>query len=353
MFAYVQYLKTLKSVLQQLNTENKYLLLVAQNSDFDVAQIPVSSQVVGAIFPRLIFGNETYDSGYILAKMTPNTSAFFVEDMERGFEVENLDILNSYVVIVDGHSSKISYFLENFFAHVSESCRIMGGGAGKVYINQEPVIFKNNTIYKDAALVVGSYDYTGVGVRHGWEEIRGPFIVTHAKDRSIEKINYIDAFSFYKNVIKEDIGLWISEENFLEIAKNYPFGITRYSREFIVRDPVCTDGKILGLVGEIESNSIVSILKGNVDNLLEAAKQASVESLENKQDKKEPNQLLVIDCISRYLFLENDFQRELQNIQDASESNIPVWGVLSLGEIASANQENIEYLNKTCVVGSL
>lgn len=353
MFTYVQYIKTLESVLQQLNEENKYLLLVAQNSDFDISKIPVSVQVVGAIFPRLIFEDETYDNGYILAKMTPNTSAFLVEDMEEKFEIKNLDILNSYFIAVDGLSYKIPYFLENFFSQVSESCRIMGGGAGKVYINQEPVIFKNNKLYKDAALVVGSYDYTGVGVRHGWEEIRGPFIVTHAKDRNIEKINYMDAYSFYMNIIKEDSGLRVSEENFLEIARNYPFGITRYSREFIVRDPICTDGKILELVGDIQSNSIVSILKGEVQNLLEAAKQASFESLENKQDKREPKQLLVVDCVSRYLFLRDDFQKELKNIRSVLSHTVPLWGVLSLGEIASANQENIEYLNKTCVVGSL
>ena len=78
MFTYVQYIKTLESVLQQLNEENKYLLLVAQNSDFDISKIPVSAQIVGAIFPRLIFENETYDNGYILAKMTPNLSLIHI-----------------------------------------------------------------------------------------------------------------------------------------------------------------------------------------------------------------------------------------------------------------------------------
>ena len=60
-----------------------------------------------------------------------------------------------------------------------------------------------------------------------------------------------------------------------------------------------------------------------------------------------------IDCISRYLFLDERFKEELEAISSAYAPNTILWGVLSLGEIANANEEGIEFYNKTCVVGTL
>ncbi len=61
----------------------------------------------------------------------------------------------------------------------------------------------------------------------------------------------------------------------------------------------------------------------------------------------------LIDCLSRYLFLEERFVEELRAVQNAYTPSTTLWGVLSLGEIANANEEGIELYNKTCVVGTL
>jgi hypothetical protein len=353
MFDNSQYIDSMNLVLSKIDSKDRYLLLVAENSDFDIKKLPSSHQIVGGIFPQIVFDCKTYDKGYILAKMTKSTNTFLVKDMGKEFDSKDLELLKSYFILVDGYSFKCSSFLNRFLEKVSESCKIFGGGAGKLGVKNEAVIFSGNTLYKDAAIVMGSFEHIGVGVRHGWEEVRGPFIVTDASNRDLKKINYVEAFSFYKNIVEEDLGAQMDEENFFEIAKNYPFGITRYSREFIVRDPMFTDGKSLELIGDIEPNSIVSILKGDKEELVKAAKEACIDSIHNKKDAKKSQQLLIVDCVTRFLFLEDTFKKELEEIQKQVGRGIPIWGVLSLGEIANANQENIEYLNKTCVVGNL
>lgn len=351
MFKNIRYIESFNVMLKYLESDERYLLLVAENSEFEVSKLPVNKSIVGAIFTRLIFENRSYNKGFILAQMSENTSAFFVKDISKELEIKHLDKLNSFFLIVDGLSPDTSTFIEDFFEEVNEECKILGGGAGKLTLQQEPVVFQGNDIRENAALVVGSYDTIGVGVKHGWEEIEGPFIVTDSTKCELKKINYMDAFNLYKQVVEKDSGKEFNDDNFFEIAKGYPFGITRYFKETIVRDPILTDGKSMTLVGNMDVNSVISILKGENENLIQAASDASKVSIENA--KKRVSSALIVDCISRFLFLEDDFEKELQAIKYPLPENSLIWGVLSLGEIANANQENIEFYNKTCVVGAL
>lgn len=59
---------------------------------------------------------------------------------------------------------------------------------------------------------------------------------------------------------------------------------------------------------------------------------------------------LLIDCISRALFLEDEFDREIEAVY---QENVPLIGALSMGEIANNGKDYLELYNKTCVVGIL
>ena len=68
---------------------------------------------------------------------------------------------------------------------------------------------------------------------------------------------------------------------------------------------------------------------------------------------KEVNNVLIVDCISRVLFLEDKFEEELNNVSSAIKkdfSDAEISGALTLGEISSYNGY-LEFLNKTLVVG--
>lgn len=350
-FSKIEFL-TSQDEMSNLERNQRYLLLVAEKSSFDYTLLPKNIAIVGAIFPRIIYGTKSYDKGYILATMSANTSAFVHEEMQAELAIADLNKLNSFMVFVDGFSSNISHFLESFFGEVNGNAKIIGAGAGKLTLKQEPVVFSNKAIYQNAALIIGSYNYMGIGVKHGWEEIEGPFIATKTDNCILEKINFQDAFEVYKEVVEQDSEKIFTDKNFFDIAKAYPFGITRHSREVVVRDPIMTDGKKITLVGEMDENAIISILRGNKENLIEAASEAAYDSVSDLKMSL-PKHSVVIDCISRFLFLAKEFDAELLSIKAAFYKGSFMWGVLSLGEIANANQENIEFYNKTCVVGAL
>jgi hypothetical protein len=65
---------------------------------------------------------------------------------------------------------------------------------------------------------------------------------------------------------------------------------------------------------------------------------------------------LLVDCISRVLFLGPRFGEELQaahrRLQQAGGPQVPLFGVLSLGEIANNGTYLLEFYNKTFVLGA-
>lgn len=154
----------------------------------------------------------------------------------------------------------------------------------------------------------------------------------------------------YQEIVEDDSGAKLICENFYALAMRYPFGLYKEGAEDIVRDPIMTNEKgELICVGEVPENSLLNILKGEPDSLVQAAGLAAKEA-----GDKEICDNLIVDCISRALFLGDDFGRELaavkENLVTAGEQGIPA-GMLTLGEISSYGETTLEFFNKTIVVG--
>lgn len=350
MFDEVSFFDTLESLHVELKS-GTYLLLAGEKSDLSNISLLSCIKVVGAIFPRVVFGTKSFDSGIVALKISDEACVNVVKEMDKVGMLYIEENVHSVFTIVDGLSSKLDDFLENVFFVLPERTYIIGGGAGKMTLKQEPVIFDNDGFYQDSALLIQSSCLMSMGVGHGWEPLFGPFMATQCKGHTLDKINFQDAFPIYKEAVEKDTLERFNESNFFEISQSYPLGILRCGRDYIVRDPIHSDGKSLFLVGNMDTNSVISILKGNKETLIQAAKEAALVAQEEASSKS--SHIILVDCISRLLFLKDAFDEELETIRSVYPSNMVMWGILSLGEIANANQEGIEFYNKTCVVGTL
>lgn len=350
MFDEVLFFDTLESLHVKLKS-GTYLLLVGEKNDLSNISLLSSITIVGAIFPRVVFGTQSFERGIVALKLSDNTLVDIIKDMDKVGMLQVEENVHSVFTIVDGFSSKLDNFLENIFFVLPEHTHIIGGGAGKMSLKQEPIIFDNHGFYQDSALVVQSKGTISLGVSHGWEPLFGPFMATTCTGHTLHKINFQDAFHVYKNAVEQDTLERFNEANFFDISKSYPIGILRCGRDFIVRDPISSDGKSLSLVGNMDTNSVISILKGNKETLIKASKEAALLAKENTHLKN--YNIVLVDCISRLLFLEDSFDEELEAIKSVYPSEMVMWGMLTFGEIANVNQEGIEFYNKTCVVGTL
>jgi len=328
----------------------RYLLLVGEKTLFYWEELPKDPLCVGAIFPYVIYEEAYYAQGILAVQLEKEVHITFVPSMEKAcFNGTLEDFSGMVLVVVDGFSAHIVTFLEALFEVTASAASILGGGSGKLTLVQEPLIFDTQGLHQDAALILSCDTPLGLGVGHGWDELMGPLMATKTDKNILQALNYKDAFGIYRQIVEYDSGKKLTSENFFSLAKCYPFGIRKYGSEMVVRDPIATDGTALVLVGEMEEGSVVLILKGEASSLVEAANEAASEAASLL--KEAPKGAIVVDCVSRVLFLEEDFSQELAAIKKGIGA--PMWGVLSLGEIANKHDGNIEFYNKTCVVGAV
>lgn len=318
----------------------------------------------GGVFPGVISGNKHSTDAIYFLSMSVLQKPLIVEDISKGnFSIPDLreQIANkkettpTILILVDGMSSKNELFLRELFNVHGKSVNYVGGGAGSLSFKQMPCIFDNHGFYSDTTLIIPLKQEMNLSVKHGWKSLHGPLVATKTKKNVIKELNWDIAFDIYQTYVNADLNNEeeITKDNFFDYSKRYPFGIHKEGYENIVRDPIAVDDEGgLICVGEVPQNAILYLLKGEKEQLINAVKMATLESL--KGTHRGVKYILMIDCISRSIFLENQFSTELDAVNEilsSDNSDNEVFGFLSLGEISSYGEGQLEFFNKTCVIG--
>ncbi|WP_299605858.1 FIST C-terminal domain-containing protein [uncultured Aquimarina sp.] len=313
-------------------------------------------QFMGGIVPKIIYQNMVLDEGVVANFLDHVVTQFVIENIrEKDFTIPQIPFEREKdycaFTMLDGLTGNISHYLSEVYRVLGNNCLYLGGGAGSLTLEQKPCVFSNEGFFMNAAITVVYEGSGSLGVQHGWEKIEGPIIATKTDKNVIQELNWRNAFEVYKEIVEADSNKEIGKENFFDIAKSYPFGVVKDNSECIVRDPIATNEKgELICVGEVFNNTVVDVLKGNRCSLVKSAEKAAKMAIENFSD---PRSGVIIDCISRALFLEEEFQNELDTVVDLlKEQNDQMFigGALTLGEISSFNGY-LELFNKTIVVG--
>ncbi|MCA0131601.1 FIST signal transduction protein [Winogradskyella alexanderae] len=350
-----------KAISEHVN-KNAALISIGEHTEVDINALisdlnDYGIKFMGGIFPRVIHGNVVLEKGIVINTLNDVDILYVIENIstknysipEVSFD-ENKDY--SLFTYVDGLTANISHYLGKLYENYGMQTNYFGGGAGSLTLEQKPCVFTNEGIFQDAAVFCILDIASRIGVRHGWNKVEGPFIVTKAEGNIIKEINWQNPFKVYKSIVEKHSGKTFTADNFFDIAKGYPFGILKEDAECIVRDPLMVNenGELV-CVGELEDNMVVDILNGNEATLIEASRKATEDSL---KQATQPRKAILIDCISRILFLEENFDKELTTITETIISKFPevsIGGALTLGEISSYGEGFLEFYNKTVVVG--
>ncbi|WMP16027.1 FIST signal transduction protein [Thiothrix lacustris] len=319
-------------------------------------RIPIP--VFGGIFPEIVAGRSKLVRGSIVCGLDVVASVYHIENLSDPNEdylvhAEQLVAATvpgaTLVTLVDGLSQCISTFLEHLYEALGARNQYIGGGAGSLSLVQKPCLFSNQGLRQDCAQIAVIDWPISIGIEHGWKKFAGPFFVTGAHDNTITSLDYRPAFEVYREEIEADSHRRFRRTNFHELAKAYPFGLERLKGSVVVRDPLRHEGNNLVCIGEVPANHIIYLLKGDAESLLAASSQCALYACVQVR----PKVALLFDCISRVLFLQDRFTEEIDNILDVLPDNVPLIGVLSLGEIADAGHTCLEFFNKTTVLGVL
>jgi hypothetical protein len=333
------------------------VLLACDGNDCSPEQLDdwlsgLAAPICGGVFPQLIHDWKNHERGYIVAGLPATATVYNIprlSDPDADFTRIVEDALGdgeppqSLLMLVDGLSSRIGALLDAVYDNLGSDPVYFGGGAGSLSFQSKPCLFSNQGMLEDhAQLTVLPWQFR-LGVEHGWEKFAGPFVVTNSTRNLIHSLDFRPAFEVYREHVEADSGRAFTDDNFFDIAKGYPFGLEKPDRSILVRDPISRTGNDLNCVGEVPSNSVVHLLKGETANLIRAAA-AGAAAVPNGAGPA-----ILVDCISRVLFLEDDFLQELDAVRE-SMGDRPLFGMLTLGEIANGGDYCLEFYNKTFVV---
>jgi len=337
------------------------LILSCDQNSYDVDELnkilfQCRVPIMGGIFPQIIYKNHNYSVGTLIISFDETLDISVINNLSKNsldtldeMVVEKIGVLDkeikSMFVFVDGLSKNINDIILTLFNNFGLSINYIGGGAGSLSFKQKPCLFTNSGLVEDAIVLATSMRESAIGVKHGWDAVSEAYKVTESEANRVIELDYKPAFEVYKEVVEELSNEKITEKNFFNIAKSYPLGINKLSSEIVVRDPIKTEDGSLICVGDVATNSFVSILNGSKESLIDAA-------LAAKKDAKleQKHFTLFIDCISRVLFMGDAFHEELDAIYD---EEVYFIGALTLGEIANNKKHYLEFYNKTAVVANI
>lgn len=333
------------------------------SESIDEHLVKIEIPLFGGIFPAIIHGAEKIDKGTIVVGLAEKPDIYTIPNLsDPGMDFDGFieSVLpdsgdaKTMFVIFDGYSQQVMPMIDSIYNILGSGLNYLGGGAGS--INPEALdmentscLITNNGLLKDSAVLALTKMEAGIGAGHGWHKISGPYKVTESHGNVINSIDLRPAFAVYREIIKEYCGKHITAENFFDIGKYFPFGVNRFESEVIVRDPFSVEGDNIIVATQIPSESFIDVLTGDPDSVVEAAGQSFSQAMENYRGYGDTT-TFVIDCISRVLFLGDNFNREIEAV---TKENTQLIGVLSLGEIANSGEDYMELYNKTCVVGIL
>ncbi|PIB34741.1 hypothetical protein BFP72_04625 [Reichenbachiella sp. 5M10] len=352
----------ISEILDHFSPSAVNLILVGEKTPLDVRQLIEGAnqrglKLAGGVFPMIIFENEHLESGIILKHVEACTiEPVLIKDLNKVPIAQQLPLasedMNSCIVLFDGLMSHVSTLLDGLYEEYWNQMNFVGAGCGSASLVQNPCIISNEGFFEDAALLLIIGREINLGVNHGWTEVQGPFVANKTEGNEIIELNWKPAYDTYREIVESHSSHQFSENEFGEISQGYPFGIAREGKEDMVRDPIIVNeqGALLCL-GEIPQNASLNILSGTKPNLIRSAGKAAEKATKDIF----PLDIFLVDCITRVMYLESEFGEELLAIKEvvkASNDQLKVEGVLSLGEVSTSKGGFLDLYNKTIVVAA-
>lgn len=340
------------------------LVMSCDDNGFDAESLaPVLKDlpvpVFGGIFPMLLHERRQLEKGTIIVGMEQPAAVHYIEglsDPDVDYEaildeiIGDDDTIKTLLLFVDGLSTRIAAFVDALYTIFGLELNYVGGGAGSLSLQQKPCVITNEGLKTDGVVLAAFPMASGVGVSHGWKTVSGPYKVTEVERNIVKSLDWRPAFEVYREVVEEHEKTPFQTDNFFDIAKAYPFGIARMESERVVRDILSLDDdNNLVCVVELPAGVYVDILHAESEDLIKAAQQAHARALANFP-KDNAGIELFIDCISRVLFLQELFSKEISAVTPPGP---PMVGACTIGEIANSGSDYLEFYNKTSVVAFL
>jgi hypothetical protein len=241
------------------------------------------------------------------------------------------------LMLTDGLAGDQQEIVRGAYSVVGAAIPLVGGCAGDDLKMKATFQLFGREVHGDAVVAAGiaSDSALGIGVRHGWNRVGEPMLVTKSANNRVYTINDEPALDVYLRHLDPPLEAHLDEAAFTRFALTHPLGLDRPSGEYQVRfiGEANFEDRSLGCIAEVPQGGLVWFMEGDEYSVLEATDQACMDALNGLGGKK-PLGVLAFDCIARKGILGDEgIGAEIRRIADHVEGS-PVAGFYTYGEIA-------------------
>jgi hypothetical protein len=198
-------------------------------------------------------------------------------------------------------------------------------------------IYTDDKIIKNAlgGIIISGQAVFASSVRHGWQPLGKPRVITDSIGNQIRRIDNKPAISIYQDYFPEEFTRNIAE-NPDKIGLLYPLGLsTGRPREYLIKTPsiILPDGSII-CQGEVPPGTKIHLMLGDKDACRKAAHDAAID-VRDKLRGKCPKLILIFASIARKKLFGRSAWQEIHQIKEILGLACPVFGMYTYGEIGS------------------
>jgi hypothetical protein len=257
------------------------------------------------------------------------------------------------VLLVDGLNGAGETLVNEVLDATRSFQQVVGGAAGDDGAFKATQVAGRGQATTDGAAVLHTFSRKpwGVGVDHGLRPNSNRMRVTRASANVVQQIDNRPAFDVYKEFAAAR-GISLTPETAGAFLIANELGIHVFDELRRARAPLSAgaDGS-LTCAAEIPEGASVSILDGEPDSMVAAARRAAEEAHKNLAGNR-PAAVLLFDCVCRGMILDGRFGQEIDAVRSVFP-DVPVAGLLTYGEIARFKGRLDGWHNTTAVVAAI
>lgn len=237
---------------------------------------------------------------------------------------------DTLLLFLDGMTPDVASLLDRLYLAVGNRVRYTGSNLGSETFQPMPCVFDNDCVLGGAALALVLPGHPGAALAHRYGGSAPLSVATSARGNRIASIGGLPAFEAYQDLLARIHGVALTRENFYRQVVRFPLALHQAEGEPLVRIPVAVDDDgSLYCVGEVPEAALLSVVEAVPPGCPETAR-----AVAGGVRAHRPDAVLAFACTGRMMHQGEAAAAEFAELQ-AALAPAPVFGALSLGEIAS------------------
>jgi hypothetical protein len=241
------------------------------------------------------------------------------------------------MLLTDGQIRDQEAILRGAYSVLGAAVPLFGGASADGWRMTGGYLFSDDRVLTDAvvAVAIGSEAPLSVAVRHGWDKVGEPMVVTSAGDGRVYTLDDRPALDVYLDRLSAPPEAYTDEEAFKQFALPRPLGVQRRSgvEARNLSTEVDLAGRSIGGGSAIDHGGLTWAMAGDEESILAATDEACQAAIDGLSGQP-PVGMLTFSCAALRAVLGDDGIRHEGARLDKWADGVPYAGFYTYGEIA-------------------